>query len=166
MNEQALCAEVGTTRQSTEIDLVALRHWSEFLEDQEVVLNDAVRRGNGCPLTAQPSDVTFLQIDLRGDSESIDAAVYEFIKTKSWPKLSYARLRLLLLRTFMARRVMRKLLDEDVAASETASTMPKNLDRSADMIRWLLIDIWEQADAQSRRATITDFVRSFAGNKF
>jgi hypothetical protein len=124
------------------------------------VLNDAVRRWNGFPLMAHPSDATFLQIDDRRDYENIDAAVCEFISVGSWPKLSYARLRLLLLRVFMARRIPGELLDDDLGALAAVSSLPANLGETRDMVKWLFIDMWTEADAQSRRNTIIDFVSS------
>jgi hypothetical protein len=125
----------------TEPEKILLKRWDDFLAAQGSYFDDCIVKLIGHPHVADEENVAFLQIDDKLAKPAIENAVAVFIRDKAWPSLDYRESLHLLLRLYIARKVLLAILEQTPHGVAIEPALP-DLKNREDALRWFLIDLW------------------------
>ena len=156
-----------------------LARWRDFLVAQFPYFKECMHRELGGPYVAGVERVAFLETDEELEKEAITEAILYFIKRGSWPELTARQAGLLDCRVFTALGILANLagrfsefiraLDPDHPGQsldpneflERLRPQPPDPKNHGAFIRWLLIDLWEQAG----RVFFSTFSKAFLAER-
>ena len=136
---------------------IALKGWGDFFERKTTAVEDSMLRFSGGTVHGSETKVAQLEVDDLVHRKEIERAVSDFITSEVWPKLTFVQYRILLLRFFTARDLVRRLIETD-GATENRQAPPNDLSDRSHVIRWALVDVWNDMSKDSARKKIASFL--------